>query len=62
MATEVSLARDLEKKKVLLKLWKKKEPKFGTEVEVIITLHGTKKYLMNEGSPDVRSNDSFGVF
>jgi len=30
----------------------KKNPKFGTEVEVIIKCHATKKSLMNEGSPD----------
>jgi hypothetical protein len=45
--TEVSLARESEKKKCFLSYGRKKEPKFGTEVEVIIKCHATKK-IFNE--------------
>jgi hypothetical protein len=50
--TEVSLARESEKK-CFLNYGRKKESKFGTEVEFIIKLHATKKSLMNGGSPDI---------
>jgi hypothetical protein len=39
--TEVSLEKK-KKKKCFLNYGRKKEPKFGTEVEVIITLHETR--------------------